>query len=72
MILRGQVTSTNRLEGGHVMGTFALLLGLTGGICAIFGIVTVAEVIPPLGTAYTWEFWFSLGAILLLASIASK
>ena len=53
------------------MGILALILGLLGGLCAILGIVVIAEVLPGLPTAYTWEFWFMLAAILLLASIAS-
>ncbi len=53
------------------MSTFALILGLLGGLCAILGIVVTAEVLPDLPAAYTWEFWFMLATILLLASIAS-
>ncbi|MFC2002542.1 hypothetical protein ACFLV4_01155 [Chloroflexota bacterium] len=52
------------------MGAFALILGMLGGACAILGIVTATEVLPSLGPAFTWEFWFMLGTILLLASIA--
>ncbi len=53
------------------MGIFALILGLLGGLCAILGIVVIAEILPDIPAAYTWEFWFMLAAILLLASIAS-
>lgn len=53
------------------MGTLALILGLVGGLCAIVGIIVVAEVLPGLPAAYTWEFFFMLAIILLLASIAS-
>ena len=53
------------------MGIFAVVLGMMSGFCAIAGIVTATEVIPPLGTAYTWEFWFLLAIVLALASIAS-
>ncbi len=53
------------------MGIFALILGLLGGLCAIVGVVITAELLPGLPAAYTWEFWFMLATILLLASIAS-
>jgi hypothetical protein len=36
------------------------------------GILTTIEVFPPLHPAFTWELWFSIAAILLLGSIASK
>ncbi len=52
------------------MGAFALILGILGGLCAILGVVTAAEILPPLGPAYTWEFWLTLGGVIFLASIA--
>ena len=52
------------------MGTMAAIVGAVGGLCAVLGIVTIAEVMPPLGDQFTWTFWFLLSAILLLASIA--
>ena len=52
------------------MGTMALIFGLLGGLCAIMGIVTVVGVMPLLGTAYTWVFWFGISVILLLICIA--
>ena len=52
------------------MGTIAAIIGAIGGLCAVMGIVTAAEIILPLGAQYTWMFWFLLSAILLLASIA--
>ena len=52
------------------MGTFALILGLIGGLCAIMGILDAAEVVPPLGAAFTVEFWMMLAGVLLLACIA--
>ncbi len=52
------------------MGAIAAIVGAIGGLCAIMGIVTAAEVILPLGTELTWLFWFVLSAILLLAAIA--
>ena len=52
------------------MGLMAAIIGAIGGLCAILGIVTIAEVVPPMAEQYTWTFWFGLSAILLLASIA--
>ena len=52
------------------MGTIAAIIGSIGGLCAVLGIVTATEVIPPIGAEFTWMFWFVLSAILLLASIA--
>ena len=52
------------------MGLMAAIIGSLGGLCAIMGIVTAAEVLEPLGEQFTWMFWFVLSAILLLASIA--
>ena len=53
------------------MGALALILGLLGGLCAILGVVTITDLLPPFGAAFTWEFWSTLAIILLLASIAS-
>ena len=52
------------------MGTIAAILGGIGGLCAVLGIITALEVLPPMGEQFTWMFWFVLSAILLLASIA--
>jgi uncharacterized protein (TIGR00251 family) len=52
------------------MGTIAAIAGGIGGLCAVLGIITAAEIIEPLGDQFTWMFWFVLSAILLLASIA--
>ena len=53
------------------MGTMAAILGGIGGLCAVMGIITAAEVVNlQLGEQFTWMFWFMLSAILLLASIA--
>ena len=52
------------------MAMFAWIVGFIGGLCAIMGIITAAEVIPLLGAEFTWMFWFVLSAILLLMSIA--
>lgn len=54
------------------MGAFALVIGLLGALSAVMGILTTIEVFPPLHPAFTWELWFSIAAILLLGSIASK
>ena len=52
------------------MGAMAAIAGAVGGLCAVIGIVTALEVMPSLGTEFTWMFWFVLSVILLLASIA--
>lgn len=52
------------------MGTIAAIIGAIGGLCAVMGIVTAAEMIPLMGAQFTWTFWLMLAAILLLASIA--
>ena len=52
------------------MGITAAIVGAVGGLCAVMGIVTAAEVIPLVMPQFTWMFWFVLSAILLLASIA--
>jgi len=51
------------------MGITAAIVGAIGGLCAIMGIITAAEVIPLIMPQFTWNFWFVLSAILLLASI---
>ncbi len=52
------------------MGMGALLFGLIGGLCAVLGIITAVELLPALGTEFTWTFWFMLSGIMLLISIA--
>ena len=52
------------------MGLTAVIIGAVGGLCAVMGIITAAEVIPLIMPQFTWNFWFVLSAILLLASIA--
>ena len=53
------------------MGLFAAILGGIGGLCAIFGIVTILDVVTIEMTAdLTWDFWLILSGILFLASIA--
>ena len=51
------------------MGITAAIVGAIGGLCAIMGIITAAEVIPLIMPQFTWNFWFVLSAILLLGSI---
>ncbi len=53
------------------MGIFALVLGALGALSAVMGILTAAEVLPAIGTEFTWLYWFWLAGILLLATIAS-
>ena len=52
------------------MGLAAALSGALGGLCAVIGIVTAAELIAPVMEQLTWMFWLVLAAIFLLASIA--
>lgn len=55
-----------------MMGILALILGSLGGICAVIGIVTAAEVaIPLLGAEFTAMFWLALSAVLLLGCVAA-
>ena len=52
----------------------AWVLGILGGLCAVMGIITAAEVeviIEQLGAEFTAMFWLTLGAVLLLACIAT-
>ncbi|MFC1847493.1 hypothetical protein ACFLW5_01595 [Chloroflexota bacterium] len=52
------------------MGILAWVFGILGGLSAVMGIITAAEVIPSLGAEFTAMFWLALGATLLLACIA--
>ena len=52
------------------MGVLAWAFGAVGGLCTVMGIITAAEVVPLLGSAFTWMFWFMLAAVLFLACIA--
>ena len=52
------------------MGITAVIVGAVGGLCAVMGIITAAEVVPLVMPQFTWMFWFVLSAILILASIA--
>ena len=53
------------------MGVLAWVLGILGGLCAVVGIITAVEVVPLLGAALTWVFWFGLAGILFIACIAA-
>lgn len=52
------------------MGMLAWTFGILGGLCAVMGIITAAEVIPPILTDFTGMFWLVLAGVLLLAAIA--
>ena len=52
------------------MRMIACIVGIFAGLCMLMGIITATEVIPLLGAALTWMFWFGLSGILFLASIA--
>ena len=52
------------------MGLTAAIVGAIGGLCAVMGIITAAEVIEPIMRQFTWNFWLVLSAIFLLAAIA--
>jgi hypothetical protein len=54
------------------MGITAAIIGGIGGLCAVMGIVTALGVVDlvMLMPQLTWNFWFSLSVIFLLAAIA--
>ena len=51
------------------MGVLALFLGIFGGLCAIMGVVTAAEVIPLVAAGFTAIFWLGLAGVLFVAAI---
>ncbi len=57
------------------MAIAAWIFGILGGLCAVMGIITAAEVAPQinelLGSGFSAMFWLALGAVLLLACIAA-
>lgn len=54
------------------MAIAAWVLAILGGLCAVMGIITAAEVVTiDIGTEFTAMFWLTLGAVLLLGSIAA-
>ncbi|UCC91028.1 MAG: hypothetical protein JSW24_02470 [Dehalococcoidia bacterium] len=52
------------------MRTAAIVFGALGGAAVIMGALTVGGVIPEFTAQLTWMFWFALGGVLLLSSIA--
>jgi hypothetical protein len=52
------------------MGIAAAIIGAVGGLCAVLGILTIADVKLYIGDQYTWMFWMVLAGVLLLGSIA--
>jgi hypothetical protein len=54
------------------MGFMAAITGILGGLCGVVGILDAADIMPSsIGTvAMDWSFWFMLGGVLLLGSIA--
>jgi len=53
------------------MGIAAAIIGVIGGLCAAFGVLTAADIIPAdMGlTTVGWEFWLILAGVLFLGSI---
>jgi hypothetical protein len=51
------------------MGVLAAIFGTLGGLCTVMGIVIATNVVPEVA-GLTWMFWFVLGAILFLITIA--
>ena len=52
------------------MAIVAWICGIIGGLCAVMGIITAAEIIPLVGAEFTAMFWLALSAVLLLGCIA--
>jgi len=57
------------------MAITAWILGIIGGLCAVMGIITAAEVAPQInelvGPGFTAMFWLALSAVFLLSCIAT-
>jgi len=54
------------------MAILAWFLGIFGGLCAVMGIITAAEVLTiDIPADFTAMFWLTLGAVLLLGCIAA-
>ncbi len=53
------------------MGIAAAILGVIGGLTTIVGILNLLEIpsTPIISDAFTWTVWFSISALLFLASI---
>jgi len=52
------------------MGLLISIFTALGAVCAMIGIITAVEVIPPFATELTWTFWLAVSAILILIGIA--
>lgn len=53
------------------MAILAWILGIIGGLCAVMGIITAAEIDTMLSAEFSSMFWLTLGAVLLLGCIAA-
>ena len=53
------------------MAILAWILGIIGGLCAVMGIITAAEIDTMLSAEFSSTFWLTLGAVLLLGCIAA-
>jgi predicted phage tail protein len=53
------------------MAILAWLLGVLGGLCAVMGIITAAEIDTMLSAEFSSMFWLTLGVVLLLSCIAA-
>ncbi len=54
------------------MTILAWIFAILGGLSAVMGVITAAEVITvDIGEAFTAMFWLTLGAVLFLACIAA-
>lgn len=51
------------------MGLLVLVLSALGGLSAVMGIITAAEIIPTLSSELTWMFWLGLAGVFFLACI---
>ncbi len=62
------------MKGGSVMGIFALILSILGGLCAVMGIIIATEAVSlTMGASalVDWMFWLMISGILFLACIAT-
>ena len=49
---------------------FAYTLGVLGALSLVAGVLRATEVIPLLGTAFDWMFWFILSIALFVSCVA--
>ncbi len=54
------------------MGIAALLTGILGGLCTVYGALDAFDVLPASAslTRVDWVFWLMAAAVLLLGTIA--